>query len=117
MSKVCREVDYITSNEDHVRSKIYDGSLQISEAAAELLRIEKAQHNATRHELSQAMQEKASLRARLRESAQVYLKLREALKPFSDAHKSLEKAIGFDKYSFSKGDLSAARKAYEETGN
>lgn len=41
-----REVDTVTSNEGHVRLRIYDGDLKIDDAAAELLRIERAQHEA-----------------------------------------------------------------------
>lgn len=43
-SMKARLLDTITSNEEHVRMRIFDGDLQISEAAAELLRIERAQH-------------------------------------------------------------------------
>lgn len=43
-----RAVDYITSNEEHVRMQIFDGDLRIDEAGAELLRVERAQHDATR---------------------------------------------------------------------
>lgn len=42
---------------------IYDGDLQIDEAAAELLRIEKAQHDATRDRLRDALSELAMLRS------------------------------------------------------
>lgn len=41
-------VDTVTTNEDHVRLRIFDGDLQISEAAAELLRVEKSQRAADR---------------------------------------------------------------------
>lgn len=41
-------VDTVTTNEDHVRMRIFDGDLQISEAAAELLRVEKSQRAAER---------------------------------------------------------------------
>lgn len=43
-----RSVDSIAGNEDYVRLRIFDGDLQISEAGAELLRLEKAQHEAER---------------------------------------------------------------------
>jgi hypothetical protein len=33
----------ITNNEDYVRLRIYEGGLQVSEAAAELLRLERCQ--------------------------------------------------------------------------
>jgi hypothetical protein len=36
----------ITNNEDYVRLRIYEGDLQVSEAAAELLRLARAQHAA-----------------------------------------------------------------------
>lgn len=55
-----RSVDYITSNEQHVRMQIFDGDLKIDDAAAELLRIERAQHDATRarvRELSEQVNE------------------------------------------------------------
>lgn len=42
-----RSVDYITTNEEHVRMQIFDGDLQISEAAAALLQTEKAQHKSS----------------------------------------------------------------------
>ncbi len=57
-------VDSITSNEMHIRSRIFDGDLQISGAAEELLRIEKAQHEHTRDLLADARAELAKLRAR-----------------------------------------------------
>lgn len=43
-----RKVETITSNEDQVRFEIFSGALPISEAAAELLRVEKCQHEAER---------------------------------------------------------------------
>lgn len=46
-----RAVDTITSNEDHVRLRIFDGDLPIDQAGAELLRIEREQHAATRRDL------------------------------------------------------------------
>jgi hypothetical protein len=50
-------VDTVTNNEDYVRSRIFDGDLQISEAAAELLRLERSQHEATRRELLRCREE------------------------------------------------------------
>ncbi len=50
-----KDVDFITSNEQHVRMRIFDGSLALSEAGAELLRIEKAQHECTRRERDEWM--------------------------------------------------------------
>lgn len=44
-------LDTITSNEQHVRLKIYDGDLKIDDALAELLRIERAQNDALRREI------------------------------------------------------------------
>lgn len=41
-------VDTITSNEEHVRLKIFDGELPAEDGVNELLRIERAQHGATR---------------------------------------------------------------------
>ena len=51
----------MTSNEGHVRLRIYDGDLKIDDAAAELLRIEKAQHAAecARHRETQALYREA----------------------------------------------------------
>lgn len=49
-----RSVETITNNEDYVRLRIFDGDLQISEAGAELLRLEKAQHAQTRGALAKA---------------------------------------------------------------
>lgn len=43
-----RKIETITSNEDQVRFEIFSGALPISEAAAELLRVEKCQHEAER---------------------------------------------------------------------
>jgi hypothetical protein len=50
-------VDAVTNNEDYVRLRIFDGDLQISEAAAELLRLERSQHEATRRELLSCREE------------------------------------------------------------
>lgn len=41
-----RSVETVTSNEESVRLRIFDGDLAIDQAGAELLRIEKAQHAA-----------------------------------------------------------------------
>jgi hypothetical protein len=49
-----RLVDAITSNEDSVRLRIFDGDLPADEATAELLRIERAQHDVTRRRLRAA---------------------------------------------------------------
>jgi hypothetical protein len=49
-----KTVTTITSNEEYVRMRIFDGDLKIEDAAAELLRIEQAQYEATRHELARA---------------------------------------------------------------
>lgn len=69
------EMRTITSNEDHVRLKIYEGDLQLSEAAEELLRIEKAQHDAerrrhirTQERLGAALAELSHAKRRLAES-------------------------------------------------
>ena len=43
-----KEVDWITTNEQHVRSRIYDGALPEDKAYQELLRIEKLQRSAER---------------------------------------------------------------------
>jgi len=60
-------VEYITSNGNYVRLRIFDGDLQISEAGAELLRIEKAQHEATRRELVRKCETLAAVRRELTE--------------------------------------------------
>jgi hypothetical protein len=49
-----RLVDTITSNEDSVRLRIFDGDLPADQATAELLRIELAQHEVTRRRLREA---------------------------------------------------------------
>jgi hypothetical protein len=49
-----RSVNTITNNEDSVRMRIFDGELPADEAIAELLRIERAQHEATLRLLRQA---------------------------------------------------------------
>jgi hypothetical protein len=46
-----RLVDTITSNEDSVRLRIFDGDLPADEAMAELLRIERIQHEVTRRHM------------------------------------------------------------------
>lgn len=43
-----RKIDTITNNEDQVRFQIFSGDLQLSAAGAELLRVERAQHEAER---------------------------------------------------------------------
>jgi hypothetical protein len=55
-----QKTDTITSNEQQVRFEIFSGDLQISEAGAELLRLERAQHDATRarlHEVTSLLTE------------------------------------------------------------
>lgn len=52
-----RDVETITTNEEHVRLHIFDGDLPIEKASVELLRIERAQHAATRRQLYRAHQE------------------------------------------------------------
>jgi hypothetical protein len=49
-----RLIDTIASNEDSVRMRIFDGDLPADEATAELLRIERAQHEVTRRRLREA---------------------------------------------------------------
>lgn len=41
-----KALDHVTSNEEHVRLKIFEGDLKIDEAPADLLRIERAQNAA-----------------------------------------------------------------------
>ena len=43
-----RKIETITSNEDQVRFEIFSGTLPIDDAGAELLRLERAQHEAER---------------------------------------------------------------------
>lgn len=45
------EVSTITSNEQHVRMRIYDGALPADQAYQKLLELERAQHEATRRRL------------------------------------------------------------------
>jgi hypothetical protein len=54
-----KDVDNITSNEAAVRLRIYDGDLQISEAAQELIRMERARADALEHRLN-AVQTRAA---------------------------------------------------------
>ena len=49
-------VDYITSNEQHVRMMIYDGDLPLDQAKDELLRIERAQRAAEVAELKRIIE-------------------------------------------------------------
>jgi hypothetical protein len=42
-----RSVDYVTSNEELVRLRIFDGELPAHDAYRELWELEKAQHEAT----------------------------------------------------------------------
>jgi len=60
-----KDVKTVTSNEDYVRLRIFDGDLQVSNAGAELLRIERAQHNETRRKLEEAHAELRLLKAML----------------------------------------------------
>lgn len=55
-----QEVDWITSNEQHVRSRIFDGLLPEDRAYQQLLSIEKTQRKAERS-LSEARYETLSL--------------------------------------------------------
>lgn len=57
-----KSVDTITSNEQHVRFLIYSGDLSIDEAAAELLRIERAQNDALRATVRELRGDIAALR-------------------------------------------------------
>ena len=50
-----KTVETITNNEDYVRMRIFDGDLQVSEAAQELIRLERTQHAETRRRLSEAL--------------------------------------------------------------
>jgi hypothetical protein len=47
-----KAIDHVTSNEEYVRQRIFDGELPIDAAAAELLRLERAQNDALRRRLS-----------------------------------------------------------------
>lgn len=53
------KIDNVTTNEQHVRLKIFEGELPVADGVMELLRIEKAQHDATQRRLNDAL---ASLR-------------------------------------------------------
>jgi len=48
-----RTVTTVTNNEDYVRMRIFDGDLQVSEAAEELILLERAQHDSTRRRLNE----------------------------------------------------------------
>lgn len=47
------KVDFITSNEQHVRLEIFEGRLPIDRAGEELLRIERCQRQADRDRYEQ----------------------------------------------------------------
>ena len=49
-----RTVETVTTNEEHVRMRVFDGDLPADEATAELLRLERAQHAATWRQLQEA---------------------------------------------------------------
>jgi hypothetical protein len=49
-----KEVTTVTSNEEFVRLRIYDGELPADAGMRELLRLERAQHEATRRRLAEA---------------------------------------------------------------
>jgi hypothetical protein len=56
-----KKVDTITNNEEQVRFEIFAGTLPIEEAGAEMLRLEQAQHAATRRRLTEANERLARL--------------------------------------------------------
>lgn len=47
----------VSSNEEYVRLRIYEGDLKVDEASAELIRLERVQHAETRRRLEE-LQEK-----------------------------------------------------------
>lgn len=49
-------VDTITGNDTYVRMRIFDGDLQVSEAADELIRLERSQHDDTKRRLAEALE-------------------------------------------------------------
>lgn len=55
----------VTNNEDYVRMRIFDGDLQVSEAAEELIRIERAQHVATRRRLDEEIDRRVAAENKL----------------------------------------------------
>lgn len=64
-----RTVETITSNEEHLRLRIFDGDLQVSAAGAEMLLLlqgqydaERAAHAKTRTELLEALDRVRSLK-------------------------------------------------------
>lgn len=79
-----KEVDYITSNEQHVRSRIYDGKLEISDAADYLLSLEKSQHEATRRLLAHAHRESASNKLQLLDARKEIEALKKRLEESND---------------------------------
>jgi hypothetical protein len=64
-----RLVDVITNNEDSVRMRIFAGEFPVDEATAELLRIERAQHDTTRRHLREAQAIIDELRAKVLNNA------------------------------------------------
>lgn len=76
-----RKVETITSNEDQVRFEIFSGALPISEAAAELLRVEKCQHEAERRRHRDSVERLSAEIAGLQDENKM---LREALEFYRD---------------------------------
>lgn len=58
----------IASNEEYVRLRIYEGDLKVDDAAAELLRMERAQHAETRRRLEELQEKHAKLAGLARSS-------------------------------------------------
>lgn len=56
-----KEVDFITSNEGLVRQRIYDGDLQVSEAAQELIRLERCQREEAERRLREEIRRRVAV--------------------------------------------------------
>lgn len=68
-----RQVDYVTSNEEHVRLKIFDGLLPVDEGTAELLKIERAQNAALRVEICDGGRRKLDERMTTEDKRKAYI--------------------------------------------
>lgn len=48
-----KTVDTVVTNEEHVRLQIFDGDLNVDDAAKRLIEIERKQHDATRRQMGE----------------------------------------------------------------
>lgn len=57
-----RTVTTVASNDEYVRLRIYDGEVKPDQYHEEMLRLERAQHEATRRRLEEALKRLNSVR-------------------------------------------------------